>query len=113
MATPTPNLGIPRPDDNADDWGDDFRAAMTAIDTHVHPGTGPALQVVDQLKRLEWFTFDGSQVPRYIGAAPLGTATSSATWAIARYSYQSSAQGPLVTMIERKTGAWDNRASLF
>jgi len=35
MATPTERLGLARPDDNSTDWGDDYRAAMTTLDTAI------------------------------------------------------------------------------
>lgn len=47
--------------------------------------------------------------PVYIGQAVPGTATSATTWAIKKFTYDSSSRP---TQIQNATGAWTNRVSL-
>jgi hypothetical protein len=41
MATPTDRLGLARPDDGSEDWGQGYRDAMTTLDSH------PGVRVVE------------------------------------------------------------------
>lgn len=46
MADQTERLGLAKPDDNSDNWGDGYRAAMDSIDTH------PGVRVVWELSEV-------------------------------------------------------------
>jgi hypothetical protein len=46
MAAPTDQLGLARPDDNATDWGDDYRAAMDTLDKMANAHVGPTQPAV-------------------------------------------------------------------
>lgn len=77
---------------------------------------GTALSTQDaQLEiRYEWQAGIDTSVPLYIGSAPPGTSTSSASWRIDKYTYIAGPVGDSVpSVVQTATGAWDSRASLF
>jgi len=47
--------------------------------------------------------------PNYIGLASKSLATSDTSWTVLKFTYS----GDNVTRIQKATGAWDSRASLF
>lgn len=64
--------------------------------------------------RYDWQLAADQSVPLYIGTAATGTATSSPTWRIDKYTYITGPGGdPVPSRVQNATGAWDNRASLF
>lgn len=74
-------------------------------------GQGNAL-LVDALSWEMRFDYTGgptSTEPVYIGYANPGTATSTATWLVHKFTYT----GGVVTRRQVATGSWDGRSGLF
>lgn len=100
----------------------DFR--MQGLSSGSGGGVGSRVQNVDgtslstqdaQLDvRYEWQAGLDASVPLYVGSAPPGTATSTASWRIDKYTYITGPSGDSVpSVVQTATGAWDSRASLF
>lgn len=114
MATPTPNLGLARPDDGDTSWGDAYRSAMDTLDAEVGALRAASEGGVPQDTRFEWQTVAGESVPAYIGKADPDTPTNAATWTIKRFFWAIDAQGAAsLDRIETEIGSWDDRATLF
>lgn len=65
-------------------------------------------------RRLEWTSEGGENKLAYQGYAAPGSATSAEVWTIEHYTYEAGpASGNVPTLIEVRTGAWDDRATLF
>lgn len=139
----TPLLHLARIPDDADSWGDEYRATLDVLDAH--PGVAPVTalptdpwigQVVyyqggwqgwtgmawrplvlgtgtDVDRLYDWQTLDGEQVVRYIGVAPVGSADTAAIWRIQRFNYVSGTDGAILMSSMVATGAWTSRVSLL
>jgi hypothetical protein len=64
--------------------------------------------------RYDYTTAGGKNVPQYVGWAQPGTATSTATWTVTKYTWALGPDGSnyVPTVIETRVGAWDSRATL-
>lgn len=70
MAGTTPRLGLAKPDDETEEWGDDYRAAMDILDAH------PGIKVVDSVEEIE-VPYEGQMAferdsGRYLGFTSTG-----------------------------------------
>jgi len=65
--------------------------------------------------RYEWQDVSGTAKPLYVGQATPGTATSSALWAVQKYTWVAAPVGtdPVPSQILTRVGAWDSRITLF
>jgi hypothetical protein len=69
---------------------------------------------VDNDQRFEWQSLGGENKPLYQGIAPPGSSVSSPVWKIQKFHFvPGPASGNVVSFVQNRTGAWDNRASLF
>lgn len=59
--------------------------------------------------RFEWQEVGSDRKPLYIGTATPGTASSTESWSIQKYTYS----GVDLALVQTRTGAWDDRATLF
>jgi hypothetical protein len=90
-------------------------ALRNAFDELAIEDTQKAIQrgQADHDQRLEWQAVGGENKPLYIGVAPPTTATSDAGWTIQKFTFVAGpATGNVPTLIQTRTGAWDDRASL-
>lgn len=74
-----------------------------------------AIRNADLDQRYDWQQVGTDNRPLYIGTALPATASSAPRWRIEKYTYGA---GPVVgtyvvTLIETRTGSWDDRATLF
>ena len=67
----------------------------------------------DQERRFEWQVVGADDKPLYIGTAPADALTSDPVWAIERYTFGGGQAGEKPTLIQTRTGAWDDREVLF
>jgi len=85
------------------------------VSTLASEDTAKAIQrgTPDQERRFEWQVVGTEDKPLYIGTAPADALTSDPVWAIERYTFGGGQTGDKPSLIQTRTGAWDDRGVLF
>lgn len=81
------------------------------VTAEVYSKAGLTVKTEDAEKdsRFEWQDVGSERKPLYIGTAAPGTGSAVESWVIQKYTYS----GVDLALVQTRTGAWDDRATLF